>query len=157
MFEPPDTARGSGAEGGFRGVPPPQTSPKPIDATRSIDDTLSGRRRQRPRNLPGFEHVGISTVDRDGRIQTRAATDDLVNRLDDLQYGLDEGPCVDPLHEPDVVAAPSIRFITRASSTSNTKLRVVAHEVVESVGRSRSASPVAGPGGHHHHDDPGGA
>jgi GAF domain-containing protein len=233
-----------------------------IDATRSIDDTLRAIVDSARDNLPGFEHVGISTVERDGRIQTRAATDDLVNRLDDLQYGLDEGPCVDALHEPDVVAAPNIRedhrwpryvaeavrstglrsqlavklfldedgtlgglniystrddsiseeaieiarlyathaaialghakmsdqlhaalrssrtigqaigiimeryqldadrafgFLTRASSTSNTKLRVVAQEVVESVGRRGSSSPVAGPGGHHDHDDPGGA
>src|SRR5215213_11534632 len=40
---------------------------------------------------------------------TKAATDDLVWKLDALQYDLNEGPCVDAMHGPTVVVAPHIR------------------------------------------------
>lgn len=64
-------------------------------------------------SVPSMEHVGLSTIDRKGRIQTQAATSDLVWELDDLQYSLGEGPCVDSLHGPTVVAAPEIRLDER--------------------------------------------
>ena len=45
-------------------------------------------------NLPGLEHVGVSLAHRDGRIETVARSDDLVRRLDSLQYEFGEGPCL---------------------------------------------------------------
>jgi DNA-binding NarL/FixJ family response regulator len=45
---------------------------------------------------------------RGGREETKAATDDLVWKLDILQYELGEGPCIDAMHGPTVVAAPHI-------------------------------------------------
>lgn len=63
--------------------------------------------------VPGFDAVGISTVDKRGNVQTRARTGDLVDRLDDLQYRLGEGPCVDTLRGADVVVAPHIRHDQR--------------------------------------------
>src|SRR4051812_28480438 len=53
-------------------------------AERTVDDTLATIAHAARRSVPGFDHVGISTIDRRGGITTRAATDDLVNRLDDL-------------------------------------------------------------------------
>ena len=35
--------------------------------------------------LPAFDHVGISTIHRDGTVRTRAATDDVVRQRDALQ------------------------------------------------------------------------
>ena len=64
-------------------------------------------------SVPGFNHVGISTLHRNGRVETRAATGDLVHTLDRLQYGLGEGPCVDTLRNADVVVAPRIRHDQR--------------------------------------------
>jgi GAF domain-containing protein len=64
-------------------------------------------------SLPGFEHVGISTIDSRGRVHTRAQTSELVKELDDLQYGLGEGPCVDTLRTTHVVEAPHIRHDQR--------------------------------------------
>ena len=64
-------------------------------------------------SLPGFEHVGISTIDERGNIETRAQTGDLVKQLDDLQYGLREGPCVDTLRSSHLVEAPHIRHDQR--------------------------------------------
>jgi hypothetical protein len=64
-------------------------------------------------SLPGFEHVGISTIDGHGHVRTRAQTSELVKELDDLQYGLGEGPCVDTLRTAHVVQAPHIRHDQR--------------------------------------------
>jgi GAF domain-containing protein len=47
--------------------------------------------------IPGAEYAGISLAHRPGRIETVAATDPLVHRVDQLQYDLDEGPCVDAI------------------------------------------------------------
>ncbi len=63
--------------------------------------------------VPGFDHVGISTVHSGGKVETRACTGDLVLDLDAVQYELGEGPCVDSLHEADVVVAPTIRHDQR--------------------------------------------
>ena len=48
------------------------------------------------RSVPGFDHVGISITHRDGKIETLAATDPMVLRLDELQYELGEGPVWTP-------------------------------------------------------------
>jgi GAF domain-containing protein len=64
-------------------------------------------------SVPGFDHVGLSTIDRAGKVETQVATGDLVWELDRLQYGLAEGPCVDTLHEAEVVLAPRIRLEDR--------------------------------------------
>lgn len=60
-------------------------------------------------SVPGFDHVGISTLHRSGKVTTRAFTGDLVLRLDEIQYGLAEGPCVDTLRDSAVVPVPRIR------------------------------------------------
>jgi GAF domain-containing protein len=59
-------------------------------------------------SVPGFDQVGISTVDKKGNVTTRATTGDLVRILDSVQYDLGEGPCVDTLRETEVVVAPHI-------------------------------------------------
>jgi GAF domain-containing protein len=72
-------------------------------------------------SLPSFKDIGVSTIDRNGGVQTRAATSQLVWDLDALQYELGEGPCVDSLHDATVVEAPRIvddprwpRYVPRA-------------------------------------------
>jgi GAF domain-containing protein len=45
--------------------------------------------------VPGCRHAGITLRKRRGRADTVAATDDLVERLDTVQYALGEGPCLD--------------------------------------------------------------
>ena len=63
--------------------------------------------------IPGFDHVGISTVHGRKRFITRAVTDDVVSALDDLQYSLIEGPCVDAMTETTVCVASNIRHEQR--------------------------------------------
>jgi len=64
-------------------------------------------------SLPSFEHVGISTQRRNGRPETLATTSDLVQELDDLQYDLDEGPCVDAIRGKPIVPVPHMRHEQR--------------------------------------------
>ncbi len=81
--------------------------------TSTLDDTLQVIVEVARESVPGFDEVGISTLRRHGKVQTRAATGDLVHTLDALQYELDEGPCVDTLHDAAIVVAPHIRHDQR--------------------------------------------
>jgi GAF domain-containing protein len=53
-------------------------------------------------------YAGISMVHRDGTIDTPAATHDLVNRGDQLQYALGEGPCLDAIWHYDTVICANL-------------------------------------------------
>lgn len=44
--------------------------------------------------IPGSTGAGVSLLDAHGKRITSAATDPLAERLDELQYQLDEGPCL---------------------------------------------------------------
>jgi GAF domain-containing protein len=65
-----------------------------INAPSTVDATLDRIVHTARRSLPGIDHVGVSVSRRDGGIETRAATGDLVLTLDELQYRLNEGPCL---------------------------------------------------------------
>ncbi len=47
--------------------------------------------------VSGIDAASITVIHRDGRIETVAGTDELVYRLDQMQYDFDEGPCLDAL------------------------------------------------------------
>lgn len=74
----------------------------------SVEDTLQAIVDAARHSLPDFEHIGISTTAKGGQITTRAATTQLVWTLDDLQYELGEGPCVDAMRGQPTVKAPKI-------------------------------------------------
>ena len=84
-----------------------------INHTESLDETLQAIAYVARDSVPGFNHVGISTLHKDGKVETRAATGHLVYELDDLQYELGEGPCVETLREVPLVSAPAIRHDQR--------------------------------------------
>lgn len=84
-----------------------------VGESRTVEEALQIIVDTAQMSLPGFEHVGISTIDRKGKITTRAASGQLVWDLDALQYTLNEGPCVDSMHKVDVVQAPWIRHNRR--------------------------------------------
>lgn len=46
-------------------------------------------------SVPGAEYAGITIADRRGKLETPAATHQLVHRVDALQYQFRQGPCVD--------------------------------------------------------------
>lgn len=71
---------------------------------RSLDDTLQTIVEVACNSVPGFDHVGIATLEKKGQIETRAFTGDLVLSLDKAQYTLHEGPCSDALHGTETVS-----------------------------------------------------
>lgn len=75
----------------------------------TTDEALELIVRTAVETLPTFEHIGVSTVEKGGAIVNRAASSDLVYELDQLQYSLPEGPCVDSIAGEEVVVAPSIQ------------------------------------------------
>jgi GAF domain-containing protein len=84
-----------------------------INHTQSLDETLQAIAYAARQSVPGFDQVGISTLHKSGKVQTRAATGHLVHDLDNLQYELAEGPCVDTLRDAQVVVVPRIRHDQR--------------------------------------------
>lgn len=92
-----------------------------INSPTSVEETLDAIAREALRSVPGFNHVGISVSHRDGTIETKAATDPLVWELDELQYSVGEGPCLESVHSTPVVVVECAqheqrwpRFIPRA-------------------------------------------
>lgn len=79
----------------------------------SVDAALEALALAARDSVPGFDLAGISTVDIDGNATTRAVSDPLVMKFDELQYSLDEGPCLDALGSPHVVSVPGIRHEQR--------------------------------------------
>jgi hypothetical protein len=59
----------------------------------STEQTLLTLTRGAASAVPGVDHASISIGWRDGRLETVAATDELIERLDARQYELREGPC----------------------------------------------------------------
>lgn len=80
-----------------------------INNSRSVEATLDAIALEARRSVPGFNHVGISICHRDGKIETMAGTDQMVWELDDLQYTLGEGPCVDSIKVAPVVVVDHAR------------------------------------------------
>lgn len=80
-----------------------------INAPTSMAETLDSIVHTARRSLPGIDHVGVSVARRDGRIETKAATGDLVLSLDALQYDLNEGPCLYAISAATVVRVEDAR------------------------------------------------
>lgn len=55
----------------------------------------------------GCDHAGISLVER-RKIRTVAATDDVAEKGDQQQYGLDEGPCLDSIRDEQTIQSPDL-------------------------------------------------
>lgn len=84
-----------------------------INAPRSIENTLDAITAGARVSVPGFDQVGISVMHKDGKIETKAGTGELVWALDSLQYELDEGPCVTSMRDPQVVVVENARHEQR--------------------------------------------
>lgn len=82
--------------------------------------------------IPGCHAAGICVVHRGQRIDTHAASDDLVRRIDALQHELSEGPCLDALRKNHTVVSDDLATDARWPSWGP--------QVVEQVGLSSSVS-----------------
>ncbi|WP_036555893.1 GAF and ANTAR domain-containing protein [Nocardioides insulae] len=54
------------------------------------------------------DHAGITLIQRGGRLKTVAPTSDVVVKVDELQYELKEGSCVDSAWEGETLRAPRL-------------------------------------------------
>jgi GAF domain-containing protein len=84
-----------------------------INAPGTMEATLGCIVHTAQRSLAGIDHVGVSLAHRDGKVSTEAATSDLVVKLDELQYRLNEGPCVYALSAATVVRVEDARHDSR--------------------------------------------
>jgi GAF domain-containing protein len=80
-----------------------------INRPSTTEETLSAIATAARDTVPGFDQVGISLMHRDGTIETKAYTGDLVPALDKLQYELQEGPCVSSLFEDPMLVVDRIK------------------------------------------------
>jgi len=81
-----------------------------LNQPRSLDETLQTIVEVACNSVPGFDQVGIATLHKKkDRVKTRAFTGDLVLRLDEIQYGLREGPCSAALQGTEAVSVSSLR------------------------------------------------
>jgi len=67
-----------------------------LDAEPDVEHTLDAIVAATKTNVPGAEFVGVSLVDGKG-IKTVSPSDEIVTRIDKLQYQLGEGPCVNSI------------------------------------------------------------
>lgn len=84
-----------------------------INESRSLGETLDSIVQTVVLALSEFDHAGISISHRDGKIETMSGTDQLVWELDDIQYSLMEGPCVDAVRKEPVVVVEHARHDQR--------------------------------------------
>jgi transcriptional regulator with GAF, ATPase, and Fis domain len=74
-----------------------------VNAPRDLQSQLETIVQVARDSMPEIDHAGVSVAHRDGTVETKAATGDLVHQLDQLQYSLGEGPCLHAIAAEPVV------------------------------------------------------
>jgi len=86
-------------DGGFRRLAATLSEvARTLQAEPDVDTTLRAIVKAAVEYIPGAEHAGISLVER-GKIRTVAPTSGIVEIIDQFQYDLREGPCVNAIAE----------------------------------------------------------
>ena len=80
-----------------------------LNKPRGLDATLQTIVEVACNSVPGFDHVGIATLEKRGGMRTRAFTSDLVRRLDEVQSDVREGPCPTAMQGDDALCVSSLR------------------------------------------------
>lgn len=83
-----------------------------LDESASTAEALEAVVHATASSVPEFEHVRIS-LRRGGALETRAGTSALVWELDQVQYDLGEGPCVEAAEAEPVVESTPLRHEQR--------------------------------------------
>lgn len=87
-----------------------------LGQAREVDEVLNSIISSILESLPEIDQAGISVTHRDGRIVTRTWSGALVTDLDEIQFQLGEGPCVDAMNPEipdDVVRVDNARHEQR--------------------------------------------
>lgn len=72
------------------------------------DDVLGAICRTAVEIIPGADHACISTLHANQQLLTRATSDDVARRMDELESEAHEGPCLDAITEDSVQHDPNI-------------------------------------------------
>lgn len=80
-----------------------------LQAEPNLNETLQAIVMAAVANIDGADVAGITLVSGGGKISTPAATDDLVCRIDQLQYETGEGPCLSSARDRITVRAGDLR------------------------------------------------
>jgi hypothetical protein len=73
-----------------------------------LDETLGRITTAAVEVLPDVDHASFTVKHGDGRLETFVPTDDLIVRLDAVQYDLQEGPCYEAAVDTVHVTAPDL-------------------------------------------------
>jgi hypothetical protein len=74
----------------------------------SLDDTLHGITSAAVDTVPGARYAGVSEVLGRRRIETRAATSDVVAAVDRVQYETGQGPCLQAIQDHRTIRLPDM-------------------------------------------------
>lgn len=98
-----------------------------INTPHTVDERLEAVVQSAPLTVPGFDVASVSFGSRNGSIETRAATSELAEELDQLQYKFNQGPCVEAFMQGGMVLVPALRqekrwpdYVGRASEAGVT-------------------------------------
>lgn len=80
-----------------------------IRVDQDVDTVLDDLVHAAIKYLPGVTHAGVTIAWGTGQYETRASSDPLVDTLDNLQYKLGEGPCLQALESSQLVLVNSLR------------------------------------------------
>jgi GAF domain-containing protein len=83
---------------------------------RALPDILADVARLARATVPGCDGASLSLLGFDGGVQTPAATDDQTLTLDDLQYRVGEGPCLQAIASGEVIRVDDFATETRFPS-----------------------------------------
>lgn len=94
-------------------------------ADMSVDNLVDEVTATALRILPGVDHAGISLVDpKSRRVRSVAATGPVPKELDNLQEALQQGPCVDTIHDRVTVRVDDYESEDRWSQFTRRALEV---------------------------------
>lgn len=97
-----------------------------INEPRTVDERLRAVVQAAPLTVPGFDAASVSLGHRSNgssSIGTRAATSELAEELDHIQYEHDQGPCVEAFRKGGMVLVPSLRQEGRWPKYSDRAMR----------------------------------
>jgi hypothetical protein len=108
-----------------------------------LDGTLSQITRAAVEVLPDAQYASITVRHADGRLETRAPTDEMLVELDKAQYSLQEGPCyaaaTEGLHVISSNLAADARFPQYATIAISAGIRAQAGLRLFDTGKSQAA------------------
>ncbi|MFC6021340.1 GAF and ANTAR domain-containing protein [Plantactinospora solaniradicis] len=79
----------------------------------NLADTLNAIVAAAVETIPGARYAGMTVVRGRRAVDTRAATDDLVRRIDQVQRDAGQGPCLDAVYEQQTVRVSDLARETR--------------------------------------------